>query len=73
MIELDLKGAGWPGRTLAVVACHLQWLSIRRVSGFTSRVSKARVKASRVEPWLSVRHPGGLIYDAVDDFVRDQM
>ena len=40
MIELDLKGTGWPGRALAAVACHRQWLSVRLGSGFTSRVSR---------------------------------
>ena len=49
MIELDLKGAGWPGRALAAVACHSQWLDIRRGSGLTSRVSRTRVEASRVK------------------------
>ncbi len=74
MIELDLKGAGWPGRALAAVACHSQWLSVRRGSGLTSRVSRTRVKASRVEAMrLSVWHLSALIYDGVDDFVRDQM
>jgi hypothetical protein len=50
MIELDLKGPGWSGRALAAVACHRQWLSVRLGSGFTSRVSRARLTASRVEP-----------------------
>jgi hypothetical protein len=36
MIELDLKGAGEPRQALAAVACHFQWLSIRRGPGFTS-------------------------------------
>jgi hypothetical protein len=49
MIELDLKGAGWAGRTLAAVACHSQWLSIRRGSGLAVRVSRIPVEASRVE------------------------
>src|SRR5262249_38916278 len=51
------KGAGWPGRALTAVACHRQWRSVRRGSGFTSRISRsrlqarlqARVKLSRVE------------------------
>jgi hypothetical protein len=74
MIELDLKGAGEPRQALAAVACHFQWLSIRRGPGFTSRVSGARVKAiSRRAMRLSVRHLSGLIYDAVDDFVRAPM
>jgi hypothetical protein len=50
MIELDLKGAGWPGRALAAVACHHQWQSIRRGSGFTSHVFRALEMASRAEP-----------------------
>ena len=71
MIELDLKGAGWLGRASAAVACHRQWRSVRRASGFTSRVSRARVKdLSRRAMRFSVRHLSGLIYDAVDDFVR---
>jgi hypothetical protein len=68
MIELDLKGAGWLGRSLAAVACHRQWRSVRRASGFTSRVSRARMKRRAMR--FSVRHLSGLIYDAVDDFVR---
>jgi len=72
MIELDLKGAGWLGRASAAVACHRQWRSVRRASGFTSRVSRARVKdLSRRAMRFSVRHLSGLIYDAVDEFVRD--
>jgi hypothetical protein len=80
MIELDLKGAGWLGRASAAVACHRQWRSVRRASGFTSRASRARVKGlayttsrediSRRAMRFSVRHLSGLIYDAVDDFVR---
>jgi hypothetical protein len=50
MIELDLKGAGWPGRALAAVACHSQWLDIRRGSGLTARVAGIPVEASRVAP-----------------------
>jgi hypothetical protein len=48
MIELDLKGAGWPGRALAALACHSQWLSIRRGSGLVARIP---VETSRVAPW----------------------
>jgi hypothetical protein len=65
MIELDLKGAGWPGRALAAVACHSQWLGIRRGSGLTARVSRASVEAFsrggilRRAMRLSVRHLGG--------------
>jgi hypothetical protein len=80
LIELDLKGAGRLGRALAAVACHRQWRSIRRASGFTSRASRARLKGlayttsrediSRRAMRFSVRHLSGLIYDAVDDFVR---
>jgi hypothetical protein len=70
MIELDLKGAGWLGRALAAVACHRQWRSVRRASGFTSPVSKAGAGISRRAMRLSVRHLSGLIYDVVDDFVR---
>jgi hypothetical protein len=80
MIELDLKGAGWLSRALAAVACHRQWRSVRRASGFTSRASRARAKGlarrssrediSRRAMRFSVRHLSGLIYDAVDDFVR---
>jgi hypothetical protein len=70
MIELDLKGAGWLGRALAAVPCHRQWRSVRRASGFTSPVSKAGAGISRRAMRFSVRHLGGLIYDAVGDFVR---
>jgi hypothetical protein len=49
MIELDLKKRrlAWPA--LAAVACHFQWRSVRRGSGFTSRVSRIGVKAARVK------------------------
>ena len=83
MIELDLKGAGWLGRALAAVACHSQQLGIRRGSCLTARLQETRLQdsrgcisrggISRRAMRLSVRHLGGLIYNAVDDFVRGPM
>jgi hypothetical protein len=81
MIELDLKGAGWPSRALAAVACHFQMAErpsrirfhvacLQGSREVGSREVGSREGISRRAMRLSVRHLSGLIYDAVDDFVR---